>query len=159
MRLGLLMLLTTVASAFRTDSDIPAAIEKLADSPTRFVLYSLDPRPLAHDESIPPDSGFHGYAVRGSANIIDPEERRSLLRALARGVHDAPPDMIGACFNPRHGLRIEQGSYAAEFVICFECFQLNAYGFQPGRDFLTTSTPQSTFDESLRRHKLPLPKK
>jgi hypothetical protein len=102
---------------------------------------------------------FHGYLIRGRAEVTDANERRALVRALARGARDATPNTMGACFNPRHALRIEQGSYAADFVICFECLQVQACGFQPADFFLTSAAPQPTFDESLHHHNLPLPEK
>jgi hypothetical protein len=142
--------------ALAASPDIPGTLEKLADSPSRVVLYSLSPR---SDEGTPPDQTFHTYTIRGRADVTDPKERQALLRALAKGARDATPNMMGACFNPRHGLRVEQGSYAADFVICFECLQVQSCGFQPAEDFLTSAEPQSTFDESLRHHNLPLPEK
>ena len=157
MRLAIITLLATAAYVLATDSDVPTAIESLADSPSRVVLYSLDPgRP---NESLPPDALFHAHNVRGHANITDAAEQRALLRALAAGTREAKPDVINACFNPRHGLRVERGSYAAEFLICFECLQVQACGFQPTDFFVTTAAPQKVFDDSLRGHNLPLPAK
>ena len=156
MRTAIIALLTAATCAVAAGSDIPTTIEKLADSPSRVVLYSLH---SMHDEGVLPEKTFHGYPIRGRADITDLNERRGLVQALARGAHDAAPKLMMACFNPRHGLRIEQGSYAADFVICFECLQVQACGFQPTDFFLTSAPPQATFDESLRRHGLPLPEK
>ena len=157
MRATAIALLTTAACVIAAEPDVPAAIEKLADSPSRVVLYSLDP--IKHTDSVEPEKTFHEYIIRGRADIIDAAERRALVQTLARGARDATPNMTHACFNPRHGLRVEQGSYAADFVICFECLQVQACGFQPADFFLTSAAPQPTFDESLRHHNLPLPEK
>ena len=158
MRTAFIAFSITATSALAADPDVPAAIEKLADSPSRVVLYSLDPD-KRHIESVEPEKIFHDYVIRGRADITDAAERRAFLQALARGARDAVPNVIHACFNPRHALRIEQGSYAADFVICFECLQVQTCGFQPADFFLTSAAPQATFDESLRRHNLPLPEK
>jgi hypothetical protein len=112
-----------------------------------------------HDQAIGPIEVISHYVIRGRADITDAAERRALVQALARGARDATPNMMHACFNPRHGLRVERGSYAVDFVICFECLQVQASGFQPADFFLTSAAPQPTFDESLRHHNLPLPEK
>jgi len=133
---------------------VASAITKL-DSPSRFILYSLDPGPLQHDESIQSETVFHGYDILGRADILDADERRSLVRALARGARESDGS-IGACFNPRHALHVEQNGRSVDFVICFECLQIHAHGFQLGDGFLTSASPQATFDNSLRRHQLAL---
>ena len=132
-----------------------AAIARLSDLPSKFVLYSLDPGPLVHDESIDTATVFHGYDILGHAEITDANERRALLGALARGARESD-GAIGMCFNPRHGVRVEQNARSVDFVICFECLQLHAFGFQRGGEILTSASPQATFDDSLRHHQLPL---
>jgi len=132
------------------------AIAKLADSPAKFVLYSLDPRlTLSHDESVQTATLFHGYHILGQTEISDAKERRTLAQALARGAGENEGNLAN-CFNPRHGLHVEQSGRAVDFVICFECLRTHAYGFPLGNEFLTSASPQRIFDDSLRRHHLPL---
>ena len=133
---------------------VAAGITKL-DSPSKLILYSLDPGPRQHDESIQSETVFHGYDILGRADIPDADERRALVRALARGARESDGS-IGACFNPRHGLHVEQSGRSVDFVICFECLQVHAHGFQLGDGFLTSASPQATFDDSLRHHQLAL---
>jgi len=156
MRVAVAALLISASSVLATEPDVASALEELAHSPSRVVLYSLAPHP---DPSIPVDQSFHSYQIRGRADVTEPAERQALLRALARGAREANPNVVGACFNPRHGLRIEKGSYAADFIICFECLQVEACGLRVADGFRTSTAPQVTFDESLRRHNLPLPQK
>jgi hypothetical protein len=104
---------------------IAAGITKL-DSPSNLILYSLDSGPLQHDESIQSETVFHGYDILGRADISDADERRALVRALARSARESDGS-IGACFNPRHGLHVEQSGCSVDFVICFECLQVHAH--------------------------------
>ena len=133
------------------------AIEKLGNAPSKFVLYSLDPR-KRHEESLHNQKVFHGFNILGRAQITDSSEQRALLRALAHGVreNDGPP---AACFDPRHALHVDQGGRSIDLVICFECSQVHAYGFNQHDSFLTSASPQPIFDDSLRRHGLPLARK
>jgi hypothetical protein len=155
MRSANALLLVLLLCGCSQKARVATAITKLSNSPSKFVLNSLDPGPLVHDESVQTATVFHGYDILGRAEITDADERRALVRALARGARDSDGS-IGLCFNPRHGLHIEQSGGSVDFVICFECLQVHAHGFQGGSEFLTSATPQSTFDESLRRHDLPL---
>src|SRR6266404_9528764 len=107
---------------------VAAAITKL-DSPSKLILYSLDPGPLRHDESIQSQTVFHGYDILGHADIPDADERRALVRALARSARESDGS-IGACFNPRHGLHVERSGRSVDFVICFECLQVHAHEFK-----------------------------
>jgi hypothetical protein len=158
MRSASLWLLLLLVCGCTQKTRLAASITKLEDSPSKFVLYSLDPGPLAHDESIQTETIFHGYDILGRAEISDADERRALVRALARGARENDGSM-GLCFNPRHGLHVEQSGRSADFVICFECLQVHAYGFQLGDSFLTSASPEPTFNESLRKHHLPFPPK
>jgi|SRR5438309_9023117 len=155
MRSASTLLLVLLLCGCSQKARLAAAITKLSDTPSKFVLYSLDPGPLVHDESIDTATVFHGYDILGRAEITDPDERRALVRALARGARESDGS-IGLCFNPRHGLHVEQDGGSVDFVICFECLQVHAHGFQPGSEFLTSALPQNTFDDSLRSHQLRL---
>ena len=132
---------------------VVAALEKLADAPSKMVLYSLNPEDH-HDGGLHTDTVFHSFGILGKAEITDSNEQRTLLRALARGASEND-DHAAACFNPRHALHIEENGQSLDFTICFECLQVQTQGFQPG-GFLTSDSPQLTFDQSLRTHHLPL---
>jgi hypothetical protein len=55
------------------------------------------------------------------------------------------------CFNPRHGIRVTHDDQTIDFVICFECSQIQVW-----RDdqFLTTfivgHSPEGVFNQALR---------
>ncbi len=146
-----LSLLTVSVAASSDGARLADALEKLGDAPSKVVLYWLDPIRF-HGET-PSAELFHGFSILGDTEITDRSEQQALLRALARGVRGYGSD-VPRCFNPRHALHVEQSGRSIDLVICFECLQVSAYGFQQN-SFFTSAFPQSTFDASLRRHHLP----
>ena len=148
------LIAAALLSACSRRSPQAAAVERLAVAPSKFVLYSLNPANL-HAETIHTATIFHGFDILGHADITDTAEQRALLRALADGMREND-STAAACFDPRHALHIEQSGRSIDLVICFHCLQAHAYGFSAGEWFLTSSAPQPSFDESLRRHHIPL---
>ena len=117
-----LLVLSLVACGKHTkQAPVVAALEKLANAPSKVVLYSLNPE--NHNDNDPyTDTVFHGYDILGKAEITDRSEQRALLQALAHGASEND-DHAMACFNPRHALHIEQNVRSIDFTICFECLQ------------------------------------
>ena len=134
--------------------DVVAAIEKLADAPSKMVLYSLNPSNVPGSKDTYNERMFDGFPILDRAEISDRNEQRALLRALARGASEND-NQVGLCFNPRHALHVEQSGHAIDFTICFECFQVAKRGFSPGA-FLTSRSPEPIFDESLKAHDMPV---
>ena len=147
-----LLALTPSLSGGGEESRVASELERLGDAASRVVLYSLEPTDrhgyATHNKRV-----FHGFGIIGRAEIRDSAERRALLRALAQGVRK-PPDMVAACFNPRHALRIEEGSRIVELTICFECHSLRAHGFADDKGLIVAPSPEPLFDAALRKHHL-----
>ena len=128
----------------KNQDDIAGAIEKIPVSKARFLLYSLDP----HDQQIAGKIAartFHGYSVLGTVEIVPEEKKRHLLEAFADGVRKSG-DMSMLCFEPRLGLAVIGESFTNDFVICYSCLQVKAYGFNPSEGFLTSSSPSVLFN-------------
>jgi hypothetical protein len=137
---------------------IARALDKLADTPSKMVLYSLNWGNLPDYHDIYDDKMFHGFIILGKAEITDRNEQRALLRALAHGVRENDSE-AGACFVPRHALHIEEGGRSMDLAICFHCLQVETRGFNDGNYFLVSRSPEPTFDQSIAAHHLPtLPK-
>jgi hypothetical protein len=151
MRNRLALLLFFILCGCTHEERVARAITQLGGSPSKFILYSIDPD-RSEDESV--QGTFMSWNILGRTEIADPDEQRALARALARGARENAD--VALCFEPRHGLHIEQGGRTVDFLICFACGQVFAEGFGVGRQFATSRSPQSTFDEALRRHHLPL---
>jgi hypothetical protein len=146
MRIALIALLTAVACARAEAPDAGAAIEQLASSASKVVLYSLTPMPDPLSKH-----ALDRFPILGEADITDRSEQHVLLAALARGYRESG-DTVMACFNPHHGLSVESRGHTVHFVICFECLQVYATGFGEIGFFTTSQSPQRIFDEALARH-------
>ena len=97
------------------------------------------------------DKVFYGYPILGKVEIVPPQERIKLLNAFAKGVRESSGDAAN-CFNPRHGIRIVTETSTNDFVICFECLQVQAYGFNGGQFFSTGSSPGIVFNSFLSQY-------
>ena len=129
----------------------PVAEQALRDA-TDFELLSLDP-----DRENADSNGFHGWKVLGKTTITDAGVRNDLISAFKKGVPRRKIEPVD-CFNPRHGIKLVSDGITHEFVICFECYQVQWHSPRSTRGgFQITSSPQETFDKILRASKVPLP--
>ena len=154
-----LLLLSLVACGKPSKQEpIAAALDKIADTPLKMTLYSLNWGNLPDYQGVYNDKMFNGFIILGKAEITDRKEQRTLVRALARGVREND-STEGSCFLPRHALHIEESGRSMDLTICFTCLQVEARGFNNGNYFLVSQSPRPIFDKSLAAHHLPeLPK-
>jgi hypothetical protein len=99
---------------------------------------------------------FYGHKILGQMTVTDPATRQRLNAALQSGVRESDGRMM-ACFNPRHGIRLTRAGVTTDFVICFECRQIQVW--RDGKviaSFLTSASPQPVFDEVLQKANVPL---
>lgn len=128
-------------------------VEAMNRPEDRVVLYSLDPKTW-EQKNLPEESKFHGYAIRGSAEILDPAERSRLFTSLGEGIRNVR--FVAMCFDPHHGLRIVQGDKTIDLVLCFGCQQGKIHNYPGIKEFSVSGTPWKVFDTALRNHGLPV---
>ena len=131
----------------------PNAVAALESAHT-FELLSLSPEHLSE----PPADAFHRCKVLGSTKVTDPAVRTRLIAALKQGVAENVDGMVAGCFNPRHGIRVIVNGQTTDFVICFECLQVEMHSGGAKSSFLTMSSLQSEFDKVLQAAGVPLAK-
>jgi hypothetical protein len=131
---------------------LPSAASEALENADRYELLSLDPR-----LQIPATPGlFHGFRVLGQTVVSDSGKRRELNRALHRGAKSMFAN-LPRCFNPRHGIRVTRAGRTTDFLICFECQQVEVrVGDQLVADWLTDDSPQPEFDQVLPQAGVPL---
>jgi hypothetical protein len=143
------------ASAAARADKIPEDLQAILENAEQFELLSLSPERLQEK----PADAFHGWKVLGKTTVKDAEARKKLVVAFKKGV-EANDGIAAACFNPRHGIRVTHEGKTTDFVICFECFQVQVFaGDKQIKGFLITASPQVTFDSVLKEAKVPLPEK
>jgi hypothetical protein len=133
---------------------LPRVASKTLDRAETYELLSLSPERA--DAATP--GLFHGFRVLGQTTITDRGTQARLNHALARGVESLFTNRP-RCFNPRHGIRATVAGQTTDFVICFECEQVQVWrdGERIG-DWSTAASPQPIFDEALRQAGVELPK-
>jgi hypothetical protein len=138
---------------FAAEPQIPAdALKALKESKT-FELVSLSPQEPAPKEG----EKFHDWLILGSTKV-KAEKAKELVAALQAGVAENTDGIVAACFNPRHGIRVELDGKKYDFVICFECYSIAWFiGDERQKAILTTGSPQPKFDAVLKEAKVKLP--
>jgi hypothetical protein len=124
---------------------IPATAAAILERADHFELLSLNP----HYQQRAAEDDFHGYQIRGTAVITDRETRKKLISAFQEGVAENQ-GIMAACFNPRHGIRVTRKGKQVDFVICFECAQVQLHGAVEA-EFLISNSPEALFDSVLLR--------
>jgi hypothetical protein len=134
------------------DNKIPDQAREILEKASQFELLSIGHGPSTKK----PAEDFHGWPVIGKTTVEDSNTRNRLVYALEKGVEENKGDSM-KCFNPRHGIRGAHGGKTADFVICFECFQVVVYvtGEKEQR-FLITASPAPVFNQTLQHAKVPL---
>ena len=144
------------ASAKAADQDknnIPGEAATILDQASQFELFSIHPDPLLDEKY---KDHFHGWKVLGQTGVNDLKIRKKLVAAFKKGVKENE-GMVARCFNPRHAIRASHDGKTADFVICFECYQVWWYLDGKERDrFLITNSPQQLFDKVLTDANVPL---
>jgi len=134
------------------DNKIPDPAREILEKASQFELLSIGHGPSTKK----PAEDFRGWPVIGKTTVEDPDTRNRLVAALEKGVEENKGDSM-KCFNPRHGIRVTHDGMTADFVICFECFQVVVYvtGDKEQR-FLITASPAPVFNQALQHAKVPL---
>ena len=134
-------------------SSIPAAALACLRTPQRMTLFSLDPDPLARLQQ-PGAVFFHQFRVLGETPISTPENQRVIANTLDRANRSFGVEY--ACFNPRHGVRVSGTSGTYDFLICFECAQIEVYaGEQHLKHLIIWESPKA-LDRILTAAHVPL---
>lgn len=122
------LVLALAACTTSEDRRLPGEADAWLAGATRIEIFALDPMHEAlYGTDSPESESLHGYRILGRAVLEDPAKCAELGGLIRRGIRESD-GRVAACFNPRHGLRIERDSRELELVICFECLSMHAYG-------------------------------
>ena len=140
-------------SANEVRNVIPATAAAILEQADHFELLSLNP---SYQQKAA-EGDFHGYRILGTAAINDTETRKKLVSTF-KGAVAENQGIVAACFNPRHGIRVTRNEKHEDFVICFECNQVQVFGEVRG-EFLITGSAQPLFDSVLHSSGVPRAKR
>ncbi len=125
------------------------------DAPEQLTLYSIDGRHFEPGQEPKAAEKFHGYPVLGKVEITDVAKRKEIAGALKDGLAQSDGWMAD-CFRPRHAIRAVTNGRSIDYVICFECYQLEAHDGDSKSVKPVTREPQSVFNKHLKEAGIPL---
>jgi hypothetical protein len=125
------------------------------DTPEQLTLYSLDGRDFEPGEEPKTEEKFHGYPVLGKLEITDAAKRDEIVAALKDGLARSDGRMA-KCFWPRHAIRVLEKGHSIDYVICFECYQLEIHKGASKSVKPVTREPQPVFNKFLKEASIPL---
>jgi hypothetical protein len=143
--LAFLLVFTRCASAIFDDDErkVPSGLKAMLEKADRFELLSLN---AERDTS---KDAFHGWKVVGTSVVKDQDVRRKLIAAFEKGVAESKGGPA-FCFDPHHGIRVTRDGKTADFVVCFDCFQVRAHvGDVLEANLIITNSPRPVFDSVL----------
>jgi hypothetical protein len=97
------------------------------DSADVIILYSIDGNYYPEGKKPKTDETFHGFPVLGKVEVTDAGKRQELIGAVKVGIYTSYIGASAACFNPRHGVRLVRNEQWVDYVICFECGNVDGY--------------------------------
>ena len=112
-------------------------------------LYSLSAVSGGAGDKVKVVGHLHGHQVLGKTVITDPKQRERLAATLEKAVADST-GTEPACFFPRHAVRTVRDGKAYDFVICFQCIQVQVYGGMLSPfPYLVDKSAEPLFDQML----------
>jgi hypothetical protein len=117
-------------------------------------VYSLDGMYEPKKGEKPTGEMFHGYPVLGKTGITSPKDRSAILAAIKKGIAKSDREEY-KCFWPRHGVRLMQSGKTIEYLICFQCLQLDEFLDGRRSHKTTADTSAKLLDEQLRSAGVP----
>ncbi|MFT3807095.1 hypothetical protein [Arenimonas sp.] len=104
-------------------NELPAQVAAVLRTATVVQIYSLEPVPMPNR----PSSGerWYGYEVLGKT-MLDADSSKLAIEAFEKAVANWD-GMIAGCFDPRHALRIEAEGHTWDFLLCYDCHQLEVF--------------------------------
>jgi hypothetical protein len=124
----------------------PAAVLHILEAPDRVDVMTVDPEPIEEDQP----GLFHGYRVRGIAQVRD----NTRCRAVGQALVAANRTGLGwsLCFDPDYAVRLTRGEQTVALVICFWCANVHVIG--PGEhasSYPIGRTARRVLNRELRR--------
>jgi len=114
-----------IAEAVQKNELPDIAVQALA-APDSVVLYSLEPWTENPDADRNwKGAKFHGYNCLGQITLTGLDEQTAIAEFKKAVPKEVQP--MALCFDPRHALRVVSGHHSYDFLLCYECAQMEVY--------------------------------
>lgn len=99
---------------------------------------------------------FHDWPVLGTTRLTEPGEVATVREELGRWLAAPEPEAVALCFSPRHGVRVREGEHVYDFVVCYECGELDLHvDFSDDAVQKFRAGDQGLLDALFRAHDVP----
>ncbi len=142
-----------VAGAPKNKIAIPEALQPILKA-EKVTLFSIDGNEYLNPRNRPQTAEFfRGYPSLGKLELTDPMVREEVADSLAAALNRG---QIAKCFWPRHGIRARDGEHLTDYVICFECGQMQVWPRGEPTTCLVDWGPASVLNKLLGNAGVPL---
>ncbi len=154
-----MVILIHYPSAFAQDW-LPESAAQALNSPNNAILYSLDPsdRLMLHSldpSKAPKDSRyFHWVRIIGKMNL-DNKKAIEVVKIFKSAINNNTGKAL-LCFNPRQNLQIKYNNHVYDFLICYECHQLQIYEDDKMIKGITIGGTDKAINEILASDHIPI---
>ena len=129
---------------------LPADLAKILHEAKQVELYSLEPW---FDEDAK-ETKWHGFVLLGHATLTAADSKLAVA-ALDSAIKAAKGgDQF--CFEPRHALRFESGGHKYDFLLSYECQQLEVFRDDVGVASLGAAGTPAALNRLLKAAKVPV---
>lgn len=131
-----------------------AGCSEKVKTPAQLTLYSIDVQADFQERG---HGRFHGYPVLGKIQIASEADREQITRALMDGISNSDKEgLLPNCFWPRHAIQMVDGGETTEYVICFQCLQIEVYKNNQKTMERTTKVAKPLLNDYLRAAEIQL---
>ena len=127
---------------------LPGTAREIVENADYFEIISLDPY-RTHEGK----DRFHGYVIRGRAELRDPDMRKRLLSALYSSLGHGMPGIL--CFDPRHAIHAVRNGHSVDLLVCFQCEQVEGFVDDKRTDALVGPGAERAFETIFQATGLP----
>lgn len=131
---------------------IPSEVANVLHNATKGTLYSLEPtqKPTAGEKA------FHNYKVLGQMNL-DPKQAATAVKAFEDAIAHGMKNGMSLCLiSPRHALSVVADGHTYDFLLCFQCGQLEVLKDDKEIAFVNAGGTSEVLNNLLTAGKVPL---
>ena len=125
------------------------------DSVESLTLYSIDGTEASMGQESAAGETFRGYPLLGQIDITASQSRQEIADAINSSISQSD-GLVAACFWPRHALRVRAQGQTIDYVVCFQCRQLEVYEGKSRTMIPIETTAEPVLNRWLEQAGIPL---
>ena len=158
MRVAFLLFILAISACapIRTEKLSESEVLQILATSDSAVLYSLEPwtSPNTAGERL------QGFLVRGKTELdhSKTQEATTAFKDAILAWESSGNNFAAACFDPRHALRIVSNEHTYDFLLCYQCLQLEVFEDDESVAWFGVMGSPAVLNEMLASANIPLSK-